>query len=112
MERIYDLAYEIDGDSINLEQGEVEPSRLTLHRVHIELLAKKLGVTQAESKDAARHCRHLHRLRDGIEELDALLRSVPCFPPGSGPTDEVLMSGNLLELANKFCGEEGDVIQP
>lgn len=112
MERIYDLAYEIDGDSINLEQGEVEPSRLTLHRVHIELLAKKLGVTQAEFNEAARHYRHLHRLRDGIEELDALLRSVPCFPPGSSPTGEVLMSGNLLELANEFCSEAGEGAQP
>ena len=46
MEKIYDIAYEIDGDTINLEQdiGHGEVHSVALHRIHLQLLAEKMGL--------------------------------------------------------------------
>jgi hypothetical protein len=55
METIPDLAFEIDGDQINLEQGAGlgEVDRVTLHRIHLLHLAQRFGLIREMSASEA-----------------------------------------------------------
>jgi hypothetical protein len=84
MEKIYDLAFEIDGDSISLEQdagcGEVD--RVTLHAIHVRMLAEKTGllppappVNVDADRTIARLQRQLLVLHSRIDHLDDMIRA-------------------------------------
>jgi hypothetical protein len=62
MTKIYDLAYSIDGDTINLEQdmGCGEVSRIDLHPMHLRLLCVEAGLFRGDA-DAWREVEKLSR---------------------------------------------------
>ncbi|MBA3773996.1 MAG: hypothetical protein H0X13_16345 [Ramlibacter sp.] len=77
MTKIYDLAYEVNGDTINLEQdlgcGEVD--RITLHPIHLRLLAECTGLLAPGSSTGrdltiAWLCRQMRILYERINRLD------------------------------------------
>lgn len=76
--QIYDLAYEVDEDGgVNLEQdaGCGEVSRITLHPIHVRLLAEEAGILAPSSnieadRTIARLCRQMRTLHDRINFLD------------------------------------------
>ena len=111
--KLYDMAYQIEGDQIDLEQdaGCGEVSLVNLHRWHISHLAELLGIVKAmpdgeSQKIITTLTRRLRLLRDRIEHLNDLLAPVPCYPPGpKRDSAEELYSGVLLDLANEFCAE-------
>lgn len=75
MESIPDLAFEIDGDQINLEQdaGLGDVDRVTLHRIHLLHLAKRVGlVRELSASDAADSIAFGEMVRD----LDRLKRNM------------------------------------
>jgi hypothetical protein len=78
MTQIYDLAYEVDeqGD-VQLEQdaGCGEVARVTLHPIHVRLLAEEAGIMTPSSnlesdRTIARLCRQLRVLHGRISQLD------------------------------------------
>jgi hypothetical protein len=82
MTKIYDLAYEIDGEIINLEQdmGCGEVSRVDLHPIHVRLLAEQIGILAPSSniesdRTIARLCRQLRTLYQRIDFLDTYLHT-------------------------------------
>lgn len=116
MEKIYDLAYEIDGDTISVEQGGGfgEVDRVHLHRVHVELLAGELGLLHGEP-DAWRKVRSLERrlrlLAERIDRLDTMLLHVA----EKGREDveaECAYSTATLDLADEFVAELDDAGSP
>lgn len=109
MTRIFDLAYEIDGESVQLEQdtgcGEID--RIALHPVHVQLLATELGMLRGD-QDAWRRVealeRRLHILKDRIAVLDDMLWSTPVYPLGSNSADpQCVYSDATLTLAEEWC---------
>jgi hypothetical protein len=109
MTQIYDLAYEVDeqGD-VQLEQdaGCGEVARVTLHPIHVRLLAEEAGILAPSSdleanRTIARLCRQMRVLHDRISQLDDLLNSVA----QRGHEDleaEMAYSVATWELAHEF----------
>ncbi len=108
MTKIYDLAYEIDGDTINLEQdggcGEVD--RIALHPIHLRLLLEETGLLAPSSnieadRTIARLCRQMRILLDRINTLDDWLNEAAA----RGHEDleaETTYSFATWELASEF----------
>ena len=44
MTEIPEMKYQIDRDSITIEQGGIEPVLVGLHRIHLEHLAKEMKI--------------------------------------------------------------------
>lgn len=82
MTKIDDLAYEIDGDRINLEQsaGCGEVVLMQLHPIHVRLLAGELGLLGKGSADAWRTvetlCRRIGVLQHRIEYMAHYLENI------------------------------------
>jgi hypothetical protein len=112
MTKIFDMAYEVSDGQVSIEQdaGCGEVNTVWLHPIHIRLLATELGMLRGDP-DQARRVQTLERrmlkLRDRIEALDALLWSVPVYPPGN-VTEDCMLSDTLLDLANEFCADCGN----
>ena len=77
MTKIYDLAYEVNGDTISLEQdlGCGDVSRIDLHRIHLRLLAEELGLVSSSSSikahsAVARLSRQMRTLCKRIDQLE------------------------------------------
>ena len=68
---LYDLAFEIDGDDVTLEQsdGIDDPDRITLHRSHVELIAGRMGLPTATRNTLAEQERKIAVLADRLTEL-------------------------------------------
>lgn len=98
-EKMYDLGIEfLDDGQINLEQdaGCGEVHRVTLHQVQLRLLAERAGLLEPATLPRGFQ-RRIERLRDQMHDLWQLLDSVPCMPPDSGPTDDVIAAGKILD---------------
>jgi hypothetical protein len=115
MTKIPDIAFEVDGDYINLEQdsgcGEVD--YVQLHKLHLRYLAEQSGILQEqrESELSARTSElmkiELLDLRDGIEWLHDYLDAVPSFPPQARVPEEVERAWQLLGQVERIlhlCG--------
>lgn len=111
--KLDDMAYQIDGDDIDIEQscGNDQASLIQLHRWHISHLAELMGIVKAPADGESQKIittltRRLRLLRNRIEHLDDLLTAEPCDLPGpKKDSAEKLYSGVLLDLANEFCAE-------
>lgn len=111
MTKIYDLAYEINGDTINLEQdmGCGEVSRIDLHPIHLRLLAEEVGILAPSSnieadRTIARLCRQMRILFDRINQLDDWIRQAA----EKGHEDlemETTYSFATWELAHEFIAD-------
>lgn len=115
--QIYDLAYEVDEDgSVQLEQsaGCGEVSRITLHPVHVRLLAEEAGVLAPSSnieadRTIARLCRQMRILHSRINELDDWINAAA----QRGHEDleaETVYSLATWELATEFLAELPDCV--
>lgn len=113
--QIYDLAYEVDEDgSVQLEQsaGCGEVSRITLHPVHVRLLAEEAGLLAPSSnieadRTIARLCRQMRILHSRIDELDDWINAAA----QRGHEDleaETVYSLATWELATEFVAELPD----
>lgn len=107
--KIPDLAYEIHEDCINLEQdggcGEVD--RVTLHSIHVRLLASSMGLLQGDA-DAWRRVETLERrmlvLLDRIDRLDDMVSAA--WAKGHEDLEvESTFSYATWELASEFCAD-------
>lgn len=114
-EKMLDLGIEfLEVGIIRLEQssGCGETVLIDLHPCQLRLLAERAGLL--EPVPAATwprgFQRRIERLRNHAENLWQLLDSVPCCPPDSGPGDDVIAAGELLDefddLLADFFGEE------
>lgn len=111
MTKIYDLAYEVNGDTINLEQdsGCGEVSRIDLHPIHLRLLAEEAGILAPSSnieadRTIARLCRQMRVLFQRIDQLDDWLNQ--SAQRGHEDLDmETNYSFATWELANEFITE-------
>lgn len=106
--KIYDLAYEISGDTINLEQdmGCGEVSRMDLHPIHLRLLAEEAGILAPSSnieadRTIARLARQMRILFERIDQLDDWLNQAALR--GHEDLDaETTYSFATWELAREF----------
>jgi hypothetical protein len=110
MTKIYDIAYEIDGDNIDLEQdvGCGEVHRITLHRIHLRLLAEQSGLCPSSDVEAnrmiARLSRQVRLLAERIDRLDTMLLRIG-EKGHEDVSEECAYSGASAELANEFCSD-------
>lgn len=119
MAKIWDLAYEVDSDGgINLEQdagcGDVE--RITLHPIHVRLLAEQAGILAPSSnieadRTIARLCRQMRLLLERINYLDDWLHT--CSDTAHADLSyEQTYSMATWELAREFVDDLPDVAGP
>lgn len=103
---IPDVSYELneDEDLLTLEQGQIEPTTIVLHRMHVEHFAKLMNVGEAKKKAVPSELVDvLSELRDLSEELMYTLEAIPHFPPQSEPPEEVKMANHLVKVADRAC---------
>lgn len=109
MEKMYDLAWSVEGSAINLEQdcGSGEVHRIDLHPMHVRMLAQRLGMFKGD-ENAWRRVETLERrmrlLLARIDKLDTLLLNASA----RGHEDleaETIYSGATLDLVTEFCAE-------
>jgi hypothetical protein len=101
MKNIPDIKYEIDGELLSLEQGQVEPSYLTLHKIHIQLFAKEMGINSDDDNASPKLISYLEDINEQAEALYRYLDSVPSFPPSDNVSDDVVMARALYEITNQ-----------
>jgi len=108
MTKIYDLAYEINGDTISLEQdmGCGDVSRIDLHPIHLRLLAEEAGLLAPSSNIEADRtirllCRQMRILFHRIDQLDDWINQASL--KGHEDLDiETTYSFATWEMANEF----------
>lgn len=109
MTKIFDLAYEINGDTINLEQdlGCGEVSRIDLHPIHLRLLCAEAGLLRGDA-DAWREVEKLSRrvrlLAQRIDHLGEYL----CLHSDSEHADltyEQTYATATADLADEFVAD-------
>lgn len=102
--KIDDLAYEIDGDTIDLEQstgcGEVE--RVRLHRVHLKHLAELARIVKAPSPSSEALARRLRVLRGRIDHLADWLANHSDHKHAD-LTYELTYATATADIADEFC---------
>jgi hypothetical protein len=75
MRKLYDLAYEIDGDNVTLEQdvGDGQVNAIYLQRLHLRHLAEELGLIALAGAQRQREVtilqRRIHTLTDKLYDL-------------------------------------------
>jgi hypothetical protein len=116
MTQIYDLDFEIDIDgSINLEQecGLGEVSRITLHPIHLRLLAEEVGLVPTSDPEAnrtiARLSRQMRTLLQRIGQLDDWLNAA-AQRGHEDLQDECTYSLATWELAREWAAELPEVV--
>lgn len=109
--KVWDLAWSVDGDTIELEQeaGIGEVHCMTLHRMHLRQLATEAGLLNGDP-DAWRLVetlgRRLRTLADRIAILDDRLCAVPVVPSGSNCHDpDLAYSEATRMLAQEWCAD-------
>ena len=102
--KIEDLSYEIDGDTITLEQdggcGEVD--RIQLHRLHLRHLAGLAGLLQAPSPSTEALARRMRVLRGRIDHLADWLTNKSDHKHAD-LTYELTYATATADIADEFC---------
>lgn len=116
--KIYDIAYEIDGDQLNLEQelGCGETSLLTLHRLQLSHLAGLMGIVKApvageSQKTIATLTRRLKLLRDRIDFIADYLED-HSDSKHADLSFEQTYARATADIADEFCAELVDAVAP
>lgn len=117
MTKIFDIAYEVGGDSVLLEQdmGCGEVHRIELHMIHLRLLAEKTGLVPAVDPDAertiARLCRQMRLLFERIDTLHDWLVNHSDHKHAD-LSYELSHSRATWDLANEFCADLPSQAEP
>jgi hypothetical protein len=106
MTKLYDLAFEINGDTINLEQdmGCGEVSRIDLHPMHLRLLCAEAGLFKGDAdawREVEKLSRRIRLLTDRINHLGEYL----CLHSDSEHADltyEQTYATATADLADEF----------
>lgn len=116
MTKIDDLAFEIEGDKVTLEQdaGCGEVHMVTLHAIHLRHLAESMGMVKTVEasgaelmRDMARYQRALLMLRDQAEHLYSMMVDlVNCGHNDIGV--ELAKATALADFASHICNEFED----
>lgn len=116
--KIYDIAYEINGDEINLEQdcGCGETSMLTLHRWQLAPIAALMGIVKAapdgESQTTiATLTRRLTLLCDRIDFLADYLANHSDHKHAD-LLFEMTYARATADIADEYCAELVDAVTP
>lgn len=104
--RIEDLAFEIEGDTITLEQGYAtgQVDRVALHRVHLQHLAEKMGLLQPPSPSVRTLVRRLLTLQGRIEYLADHLANHSDHKHAD-LSHELTYAIATEDIAREFCAE-------
>jgi hypothetical protein len=111
MKKIFDMAYEVDGNCINIEQdaGFGEVNRVSLHPIHLRLLATEAGLMKGD-EDAWRRVealeRRLLRLRNRVETLDQwIAEDVGKEAPDLAMALHSAFSEATLAMLDEWCSD-------
>ncbi|MBA4056706.1 MAG: hypothetical protein C0490_18475 [Marivirga sp.] len=110
MQTIPDVRYAIsdDGQLINIEQGEMEPSCVQLHRIHVKHFAELMKVGQEDERTSPMLVDYLERINEQAASLYNYLSAIPGFPTNAEYSEDVMMAKNLYETANKALAYWGN----
>ncbi len=104
------MRYEIVGDMVSIEQGGIEPASITLHKLHVKLLARTMGLNVGEMGRLDMDLENCLKRTGGIaKDLHDLLSSVPSFPSRDHVDEDVLLAGQIVEnigTALRLLGKE------
>lgn len=107
MTKIFDVAYEIDGDEITVEQdaGCGEVHRVTLHRIHLDHFARQTWLLNTPTSPVGNElmARQLAAVRDRAKALYELLESTPTYPPSQEESEDVGRARKLYEAIDRLC---------
>lgn len=97
-QQFFDLGFEQNEDGIiRLTQNDFgEPVYIDLHPQQLSFVAQAFEKQPAQAVLPRDLIRRLDRLQHGIEALYNYLDAVPCFPPGKGETEDVILARELL----------------
>jgi hypothetical protein len=103
MQSIPDIKYALSdgGHLVNIEQGEMEPVYLQLHKIHVKHLAEVMKIGLEDDKTSPMLVDYLEQINEQATSLFELLDSVPNSHPGDLESDDVVMARKLMILANK-----------
>lgn len=105
---IPDVAYEVDGDTVTIEQGWSEQSSVVLHKIHLAHLVNEMGLTVGEPEASPQLIKHLEAINEMANDLYKMLSGIPCYPPGKDATEDVLLAGELAQKAGMALALWGD----
>jgi hypothetical protein len=112
--QMHDLNFgQLEDGTIRLEQRDYcgEPTLVDMHPCQLRHVAESVGLLVPAATTTTRwprgFVRRMERLRGQAHDLWALLDSVPCFPPGRGPTDDVMAAGDLLDNLDDLLADFG-----
>lgn len=105
---IPDVAYEVDGDTVTIEQGWSESVSVVLHKIHIAHLANEMGVKVAEQEAGPQLMKHLESINEMANDLYKMLSGIPCFPPSNEASDDVLLAAELVQKTGVALALWGD----
>lgn len=93
---IPDIAYEVDGDTVTIEQGWSEPVSVVLHKIHVKHLLNEMGLSvDQETRPQLIKC--LESINDMANELYKMVSGIPCFPPSKEAPEDVLLAAELVQ---------------
>jgi hypothetical protein len=110
MQSIPDIKYALsdDGHLVNIEQGEMEPVYVQLHKIHVRHLAEVMKIGLEDDNTSPMLVDYLERINEQAEELYKFLSAIPSFPTNTQLSDDSLMAKKLYETANKALSYWGD----
>lgn len=100
MTEIPSMKYEIAGDLIRIEQDDIQPTSVTLHRIHLNHLARAMKINVGYGGELSELVSYLARIKSQSEELYEFLAGVPSFPPSDHVSEDVLLAEQIAETAN------------
>lgn len=105
---IPDVAYEVDGDTVTIEQGWSEPTSVVLHKIHLTHLIEEMGLKVGEAEASPQLIKHLEAINEMANDLYKMLSGIPCYPPSKEATEDVLLAGELAQKAGMALALWGD----
>lgn len=97
--QIPDIAYEVDGDTVTIEQGWSEQTSVVLHKIHLTHLVNEMGLRVGVDEASPQLIKYLESINEMANELYKLVSGIPCFPPSKEAPEDVLLAAELVQKA-------------
>lgn len=111
MKEIPDVRYEVseDGETLMMEQGYDDPSRIHLRRMQVEYFANlmKLDLIKETEASPSLVC-YLESIHDQAKNLFNYLVTVPTPPGYEEESEDITLARDLLKTANVALGFWGN----